>query len=344
MLLFLGAGASKYFGIPVMEELTNVVMRELKSSYNRDLNVIHSIVRRIEKFGITPDIEAILTCIDALSNPSRALKNAGPFAGFIFEHKRPDELLSRYKTYSKKEDFKAIAKEIRSIIRKNCFYPSIKEYEKKIRDVYDTFFKALDFSLSKTLWVFTTNYDLCFERYLEMKNIAFYDGFDKRNRFNSDFMEAGGLQLYKLHGSSNWVVTEDCKEGEFTKTDTFIEVGEQTIRGRMVKDVMIYPTSEKYFSKSPYFELLNRFREYLNYSKKEKEKCIIIGYSFRDIPINNAFIDIFKEEHRCISYIDKKATKNVKNIPELVHVIRCFDTSFEKFSWSEGTEVRGYID
>lgn len=199
MLLFLGAGASKYFSIPVMEELTNVVMKELKNSYNRNLNVIYSIVRRIEKFGITPDIEAILTCIDALSDPSRALKNAGPFAGFIFEHKRPDELLSRYRTYSKKEDFKEIAKEIRSIIRKNCFFPTVKEYEEKIRDVYNAFFNAMNFSLSKGLQVFTTNYDLCFERYLEMKNLEFYDCFDKRNRFNSDFRGAGGLQLYKLH-------------------------------------------------------------------------------------------------------------------------------------------------
>jgi NAD(P)H-hydrate repair Nnr-like enzyme with NAD(P)H-hydrate dehydratase domain len=50
---------------------------------------------------------------------------------------------------------------------------------------------------------------------------------------------------------------------------------------------MIYPIGEKYATRTPYIEILSRFRNTLI----EEKVVIVIGYSFRDDPINNAFVD-----------------------------------------------------
>src|SRR2546427_7652765 len=50
---------------------------------------------------------------------------------------------------------------------------------------------------------------------------------------------------------------------------------------------MIYPTGEKYATRSPFYEYLGQLRQTL----LSERVCIAIGYSFRDIAINNAFLD-----------------------------------------------------
>ena len=331
MLLFLGAGASKPFDMPLMDELTDIVLNKLKTE-----NINHSVIslidnlikKRVEDFKIKPDIEAVLTCIDALCNPEKGIQNAGPFAALISDQRSADKL-----TFGvSKKDWCKCSKKCREIIRHHCFFPS-EENKEKLEKIYDNLFQIFNINNSNPLNVFTTNYDLCFERYCKIKNIKLYDCFDDRERFDPEFRGANGWQLYKLHGSAHWIVTEDCETGEFTKVDYPIEVGEQTLKGKMATDVMIYPATEKYYSKTPYFELLNRFRTDLKNSKiGDRGLCVVIGYSFRDIPINNAFTDAFQnEKSKCIIYIDEDPTTNIENnIPELVDVIEPINQSFGK--------------
>jgi hypothetical protein len=333
ILLFLGAGASKPFGMPDMGVLTDIVLKKLKEKNITPsaTSLIDSLIKkRIEEFKIKPDIEAVLTCVDALCNPEKGIRDAGPFATLISDQRSADKL-----TFGlKKSDWCKLSEEIRKIIRRTCFFPS-KEYMEKLEKTYDNFLDIFNIKPGNPLNVFTTNYDLCFERYCKKKKRRLYDCFSDNGYFDYEFKEAKGWQLYKLHGSSGWIITEECEKGDFTNSYTLVEIGEETLSGKMVTDVMIYPTSEKYFSKSPYFELLNRLRDDLKNSKfGDRGPCVVIGYSFRDIPINNAFIDAFeKEDYVCIIYIDKYASTNVeKNIPELKHIIRCVDNSFEKIS------------
>ena len=50
---------------------------------------------------------------------------------------------------------------------------------------------------------------------------------------------------------------------------------------------MIYPTGEKYASRSPFYEYLGQLRAAL----VAETLCIVVGYSFRDDAINNSFVD-----------------------------------------------------
>jgi hypothetical protein len=51
--------------------------------------------------------------------------------------------------------------------------------------------------------------------------------------------------------------------------------------------IMIYSIGEKYATRTPYFEILSKFRATLI----DEKVVMVIGYSFRDDPINNSFID-----------------------------------------------------
>jgi hypothetical protein len=74
---------------------------------------------------------------------------------------------------------------------------------------------------------------------------------------------------------------------EIVKTDSLPKPGDRITSGIVAKEVMVYPTREKYFSKDPYFGLLHILRDRLGH----EEKYVVIGYSFRDDAINNAFFD-----------------------------------------------------
>jgi NAD(P)H-hydrate repair Nnr-like enzyme with NAD(P)H-hydrate dehydratase domain len=55
----------------------------------------------------------------------------------------------------------------------------------------------------------------------------------------------------------------------------------------VIDNIMIYPIGEKYTTTTPYLEILSRFRKTLI----NEQVVIVIGFSFRDNPINNAFVD-----------------------------------------------------
>jgi hypothetical protein len=81
--------------------------------------------------------------------------------------------------------------------------------------------------------------------------------------------------------------------------------------------IMIYPVYEKYISREPFYSLYTAFRRILF------EEQIVIGYSFRDISINNAFLDYIRtnKESRIIICIRSDSVK--KRIMRLFHGYHC---------------------
>jgi len=332
MLLFLGAGASKPFGIPDMNELTNIVINELKNKH-KPIWIIEEFKKRVENFGMKPDIEAILTCIDALKNPEVGMKNAGAFAAYLSRFSKPKEM----HLGKDKEFYENLSRDIREVIRNRCFLPEDENKINNIVKVYDNLFSSLNFNFFHELSVFTTNYDYCFETYCFERECDFFDGFEPQMGIQTYVgMDKSDkkLKICKLHGSSNYVITTRNK---LIKTDQIVKPGDRVISGKIAKESMIYPTTEKYFSKDPYFSSLRKLREDLvtGVSKKEEKIILIVGYSFRDDAINNAFIDalntpIFRKKH--IFLIDPFANSIINNIPEFKKIIEPINKRFENIS------------
>lgn len=144
--------------------------------------------------------------------------------------------------------------------------------------------------------LFTTNYDLVLEKYMDEMGITYLDGFvgsvEKRFRpesYQYDLYYPGEttegtvsridkvLHLYKLHGSINWA----RKEG----SDNIFGIVQKSIKENEIGDLLIYPTALKEGETLgyPYSEL---FR-YFSFSVFRPQTVLFtLGYSFSDDHIN----------------------------------------------------------
>jgi len=145
--------------------------------------------------------------------------------------------------------------------------------------------------------IFTTNYDLIFERCMDELGITYFDGFiggyQKRLRpesYHYDLYYPGEttegkvnrvdrvMQLYKLHGSINWTKVEESAENIFG-------IKQELPKPNKIGELMIYPSTLKYGETLgfPYTEM---FRNFSSSLFKPQTVLFTFGYGFRDDHIN----------------------------------------------------------
>lgn len=147
------------------------------------------------------------------------------------------------------------------------------------------------------LKIFTTNYDLAFEKAASNTGFIVIDGFEYSSPYyfnpmwfkydivnrNFSYKENTNyiynvFHLYKIHGSVDWIkdsegrVKKDYSSSNNSDSDT---------------SVFIYPSSSKYQSsyESPYLDMMASF---INAIQQPKTSLICIGFGFNDNHINNA--------------------------------------------------------
>lgn len=147
--------------------------------------------------------------------------------------------------------------------------------------------------------LFTTNYDLLFEKAANQGGFIVIDGFSftQPRRFSGRYFDfdivnrektrikqeesfvSKVFYLHKLHGSLNW---HKDKNGNIELQDN------------PAKPLIIYPANEKYESsyEQPYFEMMSRFQQAL---RKENTLLIVIGFGFQDKHIQNAIIEAVEQ-------------------------------------------------
>jgi len=172
------------------------------------------------------------------------------------------------------------------------------------------------------LKVFTTNYDLCFERAASLQSLIIIDGFSYTRprifdpRFfkydivrrslvtaeNGDYLE-GVFHLLKLHGSVNWARNNDNKIDE--KEDP--EPSEACL---------IYPARGKYQLSyiQPHLELIS---QYLT-SLREPNTCMIVtGFGFNDDHLSEPILAAVKTNPRLrLIVADFKAEDSIERPSE----------------------------
>ena len=131
--------------------------------------------------------------------------------------------------------------------------------------------------------IFTTNYDVLFERAFEATRVPVFDGFVGTHRpffypeclhDDEQLPNAKWTRLWKLHGSVNWLLA-DQPEGKRIIRSHLTESGE-----------LILPSHRKYDEsrKQPYLAYMDRLSRILN---SEHALLVTCGYSFRDEHIND---------------------------------------------------------
>jgi hypothetical protein len=112
-------------------------------------------------------------------------------------------------------------------------------------------------------------------------------------------------EYVKLHGSIDWWQNESGNIVESYPQANLYE--------NLIRRLIIYPIYEKHISDDPFFTLYQYFRRRL---VLHEDLTVIIGYSFRDPSVNNAFLDWLKlrDNARLIIVSKKDKEQNIRNL------------------------------
>ena len=202
--------------------------------------------------------------------------------------------------YISNDEFKKRVAECRDQIR-DRIKKRIKESDTNTAiEIYKRFYNALHHlrevssDSSKTINVFTTNYDMLNELAMEDLGIHYYSGFYgiSKRRFNISYydhefvnthkiknahyiVDNHHINLYKLHGSLSWSISEDT--GELLEKNPF---------DLDFTPEIIYPSSSKFHRTNSIIFYSALMREFSDKICQENTTLVVSGTSLGDEHIN----------------------------------------------------------
>jgi hypothetical protein len=278
VLVFLGAGASAPFGFPAMDGLENEISKRLKGK-ERDL------LLALPYVGNKKDAEIVLQHLAAIENLSeRGL----------------DRLFARTSSYSSLNgmgfrELIELCHSLEETIKDTIF----NVYQFRPQSASSFHLYANLFSIiaqtgkMREHYVYTTNYDRIIEVFCErVEGFQIRDGYEhdpkttlnlwRPHSFDAPFKDdIVPVRLFKLHGSLNW------KDGEYGPERVSPEIRLKPPTTVLKEDLLIYPGSKDPPEQEPFRTLYERFETQM----KEADRCLVIGFSFRDPYLNRIFRD-----------------------------------------------------
>ena len=151
--------------------------------------------------------------------------------------------------------------------------------------------------------IFTSNYDMIFEKALEVVQLPYFDGFvgayepfflpeSVGKSEIKEYPPVSWIRLWKIHGSLGWFWKNIVGKHEYR----VIRLGKQA-KNNSDNELVIYPSKEKYESsrKQPFTTYFDRMSNYL----REGEGIFIVsGYSFGDYHINEIIYNALRYNNR----------------------------------------------
>lgn len=161
--------------------------------------------------------------------------------------------------------------------------------------------------------IFSLNNDLVLENYFSLNQnnpwrgfvSGEWVGFEEEN-FPEEF---GRINLYKLHGSLDWIRLDT---GDFKEVDKLEDLDKNHIEEQH-SPYVIFGQGTKTFSVDPFFSLIQHFRKKLT----DKEYFFVIGYSFFDPYINNLLIEAIRGTSKKIIIVNPDfGPESLKDLPK----------------------------
>jgi hypothetical protein len=281
VLIFLGAGASAPFDFPVMDGLENELLKRLKEK-ERELYLWLPAVNGKK------DAEVVLQHIATIKTLSQRKLN------LVFEKQL---ILSPYKSlnglsFSK---FVELCSSLEETIKDTIFdvYQFRPRCASKFHLYANLFSIISQIAKVREHSVYTTNYDGIIEKFCEgrddfqIRDGYEYDSKTRRNLWRPRSFDAPfrndviPIKLFKLHGSLDW------KDGEYGPEKVSPEIRLKQATTVLKKDLLIYPGSKDPPEQEPFRTIYERFETQM----KETDRCLVIGFSFRDPYLNRIFRD-----------------------------------------------------
>jgi hypothetical protein len=277
---FFGAGTSTALGIPNIAQLTTQVEESLENKQKADFIKIKEELKTIlDRDDI--NIEDIL-------NQTRRIRE--------ITGEKSDKKFSDIDGESAKSLDIEICKNIYTILSEKEKDADIKNTKKLM-----AWLNLQNRDYSKE--IFTSNYDLIFEKSLEEVQIPYFDGFvgsyepfflpENVETFveNNDITKSW-IRLWKIHGSLSWFWKK-----ESNGSTRIVRLGRVDNIENERNEIVIYPSKEKYDSsrKQPFISYFDRMKSFLS---KGELLFIISGYSFSDQHINEVIFNSLRNNNR----------------------------------------------
>jgi hypothetical protein len=328
-MLFLGAGASKPMGIDDLSGVTSKVKESVSPNIRAIIEQLEGVFKEnkdlIGNFKV--DIEVLLTIFNCLHNRKHMLSELGPFA--LLMHYFVENIEQFRRLYITGEEFQAFKEAVLSTLSYTITkYNQNRDLKLQARQLYDEIYNmaiknnhifpnATGGNATPLFnFVTTVNYDLVLEIYGRQTEVPGVPKFFTNRGFidesgipvlNISGIREGSIvpQYIKLHGSIDWWLTDQQKVvSTLAGPDNPFEV--------LTDRTIVYQIYEKYVTKDPFFTLYECFRRTIF----REDVVIVIGYSFRDVTINNTFSDWLasKPESRLIVVARKHNQDTIRGI------------------------------
>ena len=222
-MVFFGAGASNYFGIPTMKEFIEDFEKYLEDNGADDEKSLYKQIKSsLEEVYGDLDLEAMLTVLEDLSGKRFDRRFEHPSILYLLKsHDQIDNTRRSIEIEVRRdaEVAKRLKENLKLFIREKCIP---KDFKNKIW-IYDEFFGAIiekmpgygfksvrekSIEAAVDCEIFTTNYDLCIENYCRIGNIKYTNGENPTDtgkqivditKNNDSFSESRKFHIYKLH-------------------------------------------------------------------------------------------------------------------------------------------------
>lgn len=169
-----------------------------------------------------------------------------------------------------------------------------------------------------TITIASLNYDNAIELAAEEANIFLDTGIDSWSENGLFEKPEQGVELLKLHGSVDWVLSEN-RTGGLLPHNRVMQVPKERFGKWVAMPAVVFGSGNKLTARGPFLELFRTFQKRL----EDHEELLVIGYSFRDEHINEVIFGwLNRSKENKIVIIDKQGLVKEDNI---------FCKNFERF-------------
>ena len=307
-LIFFGAGASKPFGIPTMQEMVIEFEEELKNN-NQKLFRFYSEIKNklIKEYGESKiDIEIMLSVINGIA---RNLKPS-ELGHFIFYYTSINDFSKEFPSEIV-ENAKELQELIQNYIIDACKTTTQEDMDSIYSKSYVPFFRCIsgikstyeDLELAQDWKAYTTNYDNIFEYFWHNLKPP-TDHFKKADGLTGVHFATEQLPdehtFSKLHGSLDW--TREVNTGRLIRKMP-AAFNLSPTKGQ----AMLFPIQQKDLYLQPWFTLLQD----LKLGLLSKDTWYVVGYAFNDAFIKDMFEESLRSRNVRLIIINPKA-KEIK--------------------------------
>lgn len=275
-VFLIGAGCSKIAGLPLMAELTELVLQ--KSDLSDETKKILKCISEKFEGAISPNIEDYLSeIVDFLSIIDRRCNRGVTEPNLTIG----DISVSNNELRTALEEIK---RGIANSIQNSGNEIDINFHRLFVKAIHRPSRPGKQIKKGKIAYI-NLNYDTLLEDALALEKIPFYDGIDggasgwwNNEKFNSNDI---GTKVLKLHGSIDWTQVDDDPLPRRIATGKLHNITN--------KNIMIWPASTKFRETQldPFAQLLTLARQALKSEDQSEKVLVILGYSYSDAHINS---------------------------------------------------------